>query len=87
MTTITITAAREILAADLTDEQIDRAINDATADAAQWAKEAAADDLPDVRSMELDWWIDRDLRDAGVNSCAMQRLSFAIARAAVATPA
>ena len=87
MTTITIPAAREILAAELTDEQVARAIESATGDAAEWTAAAAADELPNVSDMELDWWVDHDLRDAGVNSYDMQRLSFAIARATVSTPA
>jgi hypothetical protein len=80
MNTITIQAAREILAAEieLTDEQVSRCIESATADAAQWIAE---NDLPQVTEMELDWHIDRDIKDAGVNSYAMQKLSFAIATA------
>jgi hypothetical protein len=83
---ITIEAARTILDAEspLSDEQVARAIESATGDAAEWADEAAADKLPDVRELELDWWVDPDLREAGVNSYSMQRLSFAIARAKAA---
>ena len=83
---ITIEVARTILDAEspLTDEQVARAIESATSDAAEWADEAAADKLPDVRDLELDWWVDPDLREAGVNSYSMQRLSFAIARAKAA---
>lgn len=80
MNTITFQAAREILAAEieLTDEQVARCIESAAADAAQWVSE---NDLPQVTEMEVDWHIDADLRDAGVNSYAMQKLSLTIATA------
>ena len=80
---ITSSKAREILAApDLTDTQVERAIALASEDAKHWAAEASAGTLPQVDAMHLDWSIDADLLDAGVNDYAMQRLSFAIAEAA-----
>lgn len=74
---------REILAAPgLTDNQVERAVALASEDAKHWAAEAAAGTLPQVENMHLDWNIDADMIDAGVNDYAMQRLSFAIAEAA-----
>lgn len=75
-----IETARQILAVDdLSDEQVSRAIASAEADAANWKEEAAAGELPEVPTMNLDWEIDEDLREAGVDGYSMQRLSFAIA--------
>jgi hypothetical protein len=84
MNTISIEAARKLLSAELTDQQIDRCIQSAMTDAAQWHAEAAADELPDIETMHLDWAIDDDLQEAGVDGYGMQRLSFAIAKAIAA---
>jgi plasmid stability protein len=73
-------SAREILNADLTDEQVERAIEAAADDAQHWTAEAANNTLPEIDGMSLDWQIDEDLREAGVDGYAMQRLSFAIAK-------
>jgi len=80
MKNITTNAAREILASDLSDEQVARAIESAANDAAHWTQEAASGTLPDVGEMHLDWEIHDDLVDAGVDARTMQRLSFAIAQ-------
>lgn len=69
---------RKILnAKELTDEQVARAFESASSDAELYLAET---DLPDIADMHLDWWIDGDLRDAGVNDYGMQALSFAIVR-------
>lgn len=70
----------EILGADLNDEQAERAFDAAADDAGHWEDEAASGTLPSIAAMELDWDIDADLIDAGVDAYAMQRLSFAIAK-------
>ena len=76
---ISTATARQILKADLSEEQAARAIQSAAADAAHWAAEAAAGTLPDPDEMSLDWAIDSDLKNAGIDSYGMQRLAFAIA--------
>jgi hypothetical protein len=77
---MTIQQARQILQApDLTDDQVKTALADAIVDASSWVEEAAAGTLPDVESMDLDWYITPDIAAVGVDSHAMQRLSFAIA--------
>lgn len=81
MKNIDIQSARTILDVELTDEQVTRAIESAASDAEHWSEEAAAGTLPKISEMHLDWSIDEDLVEAGVDGYAMQRLSFAIARA------
>lgn len=88
MNTPTITEARSILETssdfvlgekNLTDDQVKRAIELASEDAACWTEEAKADSLPDPDTMHLDWFLD-DLEDSGISWANMQRLSFQIAR-------
>lgn len=74
-----------ILPSSLTADQISRCCKMAGADAAHWIADAAAGTLPNIETMQLDWHIDDDLREAGVDSEMMQRLSFEIARAAAAS--
>lgn len=77
--TINNRTIREILnAPTLTDEQCARAFGSAASDAELYLNE---DELPDIGDMEIDWWIDPDIREAGVNGYGMQALSFAIVRA------
>lgn len=73
--------ANVILPAALNEAQIARVIKNAAEDAQNWKKEAQNGTLPNIEEMHLDWDIDQDLIDAGVNDYVMQRLSFAFAEA------
>ena len=65
---------------NLTKSQHDRVLDAAEADAKHWLAEAKDGTLPRVELMHLDWHIDDDMRDAGIDDQAMQQLSFEIAR-------
>lgn len=73
------TPTEEILPSSLTAEQRARCHAMAKEDAAHWAEATAAGNLPEVETMHLDWQVDADLRDAGVDSEMLQRLSFSLA--------
>lgn len=80
-TSLSYPEIRKILnAPDLTDEQVARAFESASSDAELYLNETDLPDVADMADMHLDWWIDKDLRDAGVNDYGMQALSFAIVR-------
>lgn len=77
-TALSYSEIRKILnSPELTDEQVARAFESASSDAELYLSES---ELPNVADMHLDWWIDEDLRDAGINDYGMQALSFAIVR-------
>lgn len=89
MSNVTIAEAREILESSsefilgeksLSDAQVERAIELAAEEAAEWAEET---DLPDPETMHLDWFLD-DLEDSGITWVNMQRLAFLLVRRASA---
>jgi len=63
----------------LTEEQITRLIEAATDDSKHWVKEAQDGVLPNVQTMHLDWCINHDLIESGIDDEIMQRISFRIA--------
>lgn len=65
---------------NLTEKQLARVLELARDDAKHWLKEAKEGTLPNVEKMHLDWQIDDDLREVGVDDQVMQDLSFKIAR-------
>lgn len=65
---------------NLTEKQLARVLELAKGDAKHWLKEAREKTLPNVETMHLDWQIDDDLREVGVDDQSMQDLSFKIAR-------
>lgn len=82
---VTIAEARAILETSsefvlgektLSDAQVERAIELAAEEAAEWAEET---DLPDPETMHIDLFLD-DLEDSGITWVNMMRLVFLIVR-------